>query len=169
MGTEGVYLPLIIGGLSAAAGAGGAAYSTVQQNQRVKAAKESAAQAARIQSEQVNQQTDIEKMKAIRRAEQIRGRLRLAGAEAGLSGEGSIANLEQQNEIDTGLNLGILDTNRSNTRTLIGSNLSAELNRLSGSYRNALLSGFEGALGGAQQGLAIGHGLRESYPETFGP
>jgi len=150
---------LAIGAASAAAGAGTAAYSAVEQNVAAKREKAASAREATVRSQQVRDQASIEKLKVMRRAAQIRGRLQLAGAESGLGDFSSLDALERQNQIDTGLNLDILEKNTQNTQGLIGSQLGSELARISGSYRNELLAGFQGALGGAEQGLVIGQGI----------
>lgn len=152
----------------AAAGAASAGYSAVDQNQRAKANKGAARKVAMVKGEQVREQGALERLKTIRRSAQVRGRLRLAGAEAGLGDFGSLDALQQQNELDTDLNLDVLQQNVDNSTGLIGSELSSVLSQISGTYRNALLSGFEGALGGASQGLQLGSGLKTAFPETFG-
>jgi len=162
MGIEAIAL-----GIGAAVSAGTASYSAIQQNQAVKKQKAEAAKVAGINAQQVRDQASVERQKTLRRSAMVRGRLRLAGAEAGLGELSSLDLLEQQNDLDTALNLGILDRNTGNARARIGSELSSEMQRLSSRYRNELLSGFEGALGGAGMGLQIGSGLKSAFPETF--
>ena len=166
MGIE-TALALSIGGL--ALGAGQSVYSAIQQNDAAKKTKEASGRAATVQSQQVKSAADLERLKTLRRSAQIRGRLRLAAGEAGLDEGSSLDALTQQNELDTGLNLGVIQENTTNRQNLIGSELSVQLARLSGTYRNALLSGFEGGLGGAQQGLQLGSSLERAFPATFGP
>lgn len=172
----GIETALAIG--VAAAGAASAGYSANAQNVAAKRTKTAAMRTATVRAAQVNSAADLEKLKTIRRSEQIRGRLRLAGGEAGLADYGSLDALSQQNDLDTGLNLNVLNTNRDNTQNLIGSELGSELSRLSSGYRNPLLSGFEGVLGGASQGLQLGAGIDQAaggkanvdrwWSETFG-
>lgn len=155
MGAETI---LAIGGL---AGAGISAASAIQQNRAAQRAKDAAGQAAAVQSRQVAAQADLERLKTLRRSAQVRARLRLAGAEAGLGDFGSIDLLEQQNALDTSLNLDILRQNERSLQARIGSELNVDMARLSSQYRNTILSSFEGALGGAQTGLSIAGGLKE--------
>jgi hypothetical protein len=150
---------LIIGAIGAAAGTTTAAVSAEQQNKAANASKQAAQRAAQVQSKQVSDAAKLEQFKVLRRQEQIRGRIRLASAEGGVADFGSLSALNRQNDLDSALNLDVLRTNTASASARIGSDLNAELARLSGSYRNTLLSGFEGTLGGAAQGINLGGGL----------
>lgn len=161
MGLETGALLAIGAGVSAAAGAGTSVYSAVQQNAAAKKQKGEAAKVASVNATQVRDQAAVERQKTLRRSAQIRGRLRLAGAEAGLGDLSSLDLLDQQNDLDTGVNLDILDRNEATGRARIGSELSSELQRLSSRYRNEVLAGFEGGLSGAGTGLQIGTGVQQ--------
>lgn len=152
---------LAIGSLVTAGTAATSVYSAVQQNEAVKKQKTEAARVASVNATQVRDQAAIERQKTLRRSALVRGRLRLAGAESGLGDLSSLDLLEQQNDLDTGVNLDIIDRSTGNTQARIGSELSSELQRLSSRYRNEVLSGVEGLIGGAGAGLQIGQGIRQ--------
>jgi hypothetical protein len=141
--------------IGAVAGGGLSIASAVQQNRAVRSAKAATGQANIVQRRQITDQNNLERLKILRRSAQLRGRLRVAAGEAGLGDFGSLALLDQQNTLDTALNLDVLRTNERSLLDRAASEYRADNARLTGQLRSSLLSGFEGALGGASSGLSI--------------
>lgn len=164
------------------AGAATSAIGAHQQNKAASAAgrrsKDAAAQviahinaAKRMQLKQIGRQLTIEQLKVQHEAERIRGRLRVASAEAGVGMGGSHQALMRQAGVDEAFNLAILLVNFEDTAMRIQSDaeaaavgvnqqLVANLNSLSLMKSNPLLAGVQGGLGGFTTGLQIGQGVK---------
>lgn len=148
-----IAAPLVIGstifsGLTSASAAR-------QQNRAIRRSQESAQRAASVQTRQVTQQNQVEKLRRLREAGQLRGRLRVAAGGSGFTTSGSFARIEQQIDTDLNLNLGILENNLSNNINAIQSGLDVQTAGLQSGVSNPLVSAFTGLLGGASTGLSI--------------
>ena len=145
----------------AVAGAGTAAYSASEQNKAVRKAAGTTRAAAELQARQLMDSAKLESYKAALKAEQVRGRIRVAAASAGLSTDaGSFSALAQQNALDEALNQAIIQQNQQNQVNAVLSGGAADIARLMAQRQNALLAGIQGGIAGAQTGLAIGGALQ---------
>lgn len=126
-----------------------------QQNRAIRRSQESAARAAQVQTRQVTQQNEVERLRRLRESAQLRGRLRVAAGGSGFTTSGSFARIEQQIDTDLNLNLGILENNLSNNINAIESGLEVQTSNLQAGVQNPLVSAFTGLLGGASTGLSI--------------
>jgi len=183
-------VPLLIIG-STAVGVATSARAASQQNRYVEQGYANQEEAARLQArqlgeqeialseqrvvtiEQLNRQADIERMKRVNEADQIRGRLRVAAGAAGVGMGGSFGALERQSEFDESANLAILEGNREIALRSIESqyssgitslrsgfnaamiNIQSNLIQLASQRTNPILQGFMGGMQGLQTGLQI--------------
>lgn len=147
---------LAIGAVTAAAGAGTAAYSADQNRKAVHRSQDSAKLAAEVQSRQIASAAQLEKQKVANKAQMIRGRIRAAAAAAGFDNAGSYQSLEQQVSTDAALNTQIIGANRRAQLDRVSSGLQADLLGLGSHVTNPILAAFTGGMQGVQAGLAIG-------------
>ena len=156
----GVEEVAIVAALTAAA-AGTAAYSASERNKAIRKAAGTTKAAAELQARQLMEAAQIERYKASLKAEQVRGRLRVAAASAGLGNEfGSFSALTQQNAMDEAMNQAIIQYNQQAQVNAVLSGGAADIARLMAQRENALLAGIQGGIQGAQTGLAIGGAIR---------
>lgn len=146
---------------ASAASAGSAAYAADRQNKLAGKAKKQARRAAEIQRDQIAAQAEQERQSRIKEAEQIRGRLRVAAAENGISTGNTFEALIRQNDFDLATDLSTLNRNLANNNARVQSGLAAEEIAIKSSRRNPLIEGFTSGLGGFSSGLSIGNGIRE--------
>ena len=147
-----IAVPLAI----AAVGAGVAAAGAAKQNAAIRRSAAASNAAYATQAKQVSNQASVEQMKRQNEAARVAGRLRVAAASAGVNIEGgSYADLVQQNNYDAGLNLAILNQNRSNEIARVQSGANAHLADLQGHLQSVLLSSLQGGVQGFSTGLQI--------------
>ena len=149
-----------LAGVLLAAGAGVGAVSNVVQNQQKKKdadkAKSSAANAAAIQSKQVQQQAALERQKALRVSQITRARAVASAAESGFAVDsGDVDALLDSIASDAGINLGVIDQNRQNSLDLIESRRQAEFAQLDSTVENPFPYALIGGLGGVATGLSL--------------
>lgn len=151
---------LVIAGVGAAA----SSYAAVKQNQAVRDTAAATRSAAATQMKQISDAAAIEKRKADNKAAQVRGRIRVAAASAGIGIDGgSFEALSNQAVTDQAMNLAILEQNRKNEIARVASGATASLSEIQSRIQNVLLASIQGGLAGAQTGLAIG-GAFDSKP-----
>jgi len=151
----GAELGLAIGLGVLGAGVGGLQAS--QQNRAAGRAASSARLAAQIQSRQVAEAAQLERLKAFREAELVRGRVRVAAAAAGIAPDIGVFNtLLQQEAFDYAINQSIIERNAQNQIASVLSGGAANIAQIRSQMQNPFLSGLSGAIQGAQTGLAIG-------------
>lgn len=143
----------------AAASAGSAGYSAVQQDKAAKASKGAAEQAATVQKKQLTTQANTEQAKALRQRDQLLGRLRVLQGEYNLGEGSSIDALGRQVNTDTGLNTGIIQRNLSNNLDRVGSDLNARNVEFGSRQMNSIIASLTGGLQGFGTGLQIGTAL----------
>lgn len=149
--------PITIGLAIAGAGAfGGLSYAQAQeQNEATGRAMRSQRNAAETQDRQVDEAAEVERAKNANRAHQIRGRLRVLSAEAGI-GMAAYEQLERQADYDEAINDHLIRRNRVSQQERIRSGLAANITALESSITNPLLAALSGSLGGLTTGLSIG-------------
>lgn len=144
--------------ISSAAAVGTAATSVagaISQRRQAQQAKANAARSAGIQAAQVRSAADLEREKAFRDLQRLRASVRVAGANAGVSTDGSFGDLLQQSQTDAALNEIITRQNEQNNLLRIASGFEATQSELNARSQNAILAGFNGLLNGAQTGLSL--------------
>lgn len=134
-----------------------------QQNRSARRAGDAAAEAASVQTKQIQDQASLEKMKLRNQAAMIRGRIRAAAAQAGFVNDGTFQTLDEQVTTDTNLNTQIIAQNARNNIARVQSGLQADLANLSSRISSPILSAFTGGLQGASAGLSIASGVRSIY------
>ena len=152
MGAE-VAIGLSIGG--ALLGAAASASQASEQNRAIRRSGQSAIRSANVQYGQVREQGDVELLKRRAQAEQVIGKVRVAGAESG-SVDGSFAALERQEAYNADLDRTIIKRNVKSNLERVHSGLDATLTDLGARTVNPILSAFTGGIGGLQTGLSIG-------------
>jgi len=151
----GVELGLAIG--LGALGAGTSIAGATMQNRAIRRAAKVTSQAAQIQAKQVSEAAMVDRQKAARQADLVRGRIRVAAAAAGIAPDaGTFSMLSQQEAFDYAFNQAVLEQNRRNQVASVISGGAASIAGLMAQRQNALLSGIQGGLAGAQTGLSIG-------------
>jgi hypothetical protein len=146
---------------TAAAGTATSAVQAAQRNQAIEASRKSQKRAARIQSEQVENQAEQRREQLADKTAQIQGRIRVAKAESGVGMGGTTAALQRETALQRGENLATIDENLRRQQQAIQSGAAANLAQLGAEQQSPALSGFQGGLGGLQTGLAIGGGLNQ--------
>lgn len=148
---------IAVGLALAAAGAATSAYAATEKNKAVRKAAGTTRAASELQARQLMDAAQLERQKAALKAEQARGRIRVAAASAGFAPDaGTFAALSQQEAIDYAMNQAILQRNSQNQINAVLSGGSADIARLMSQRENALISAVQGGIMGAQTGLAIG-------------
>jgi hypothetical protein len=120
---------------------------------------------------------DAETLKTMRRASEVRGKIRVAQAAGGLStGSGSGARIVKQADIDEAQNLGILNTNTANRMQMMNldyknmnlenmANYENNINQALSQGQNTMLAGLTGGI----SGLSTGLGIQRSVQGGSGP
>jgi hypothetical protein len=127
--------------------------------------------AAKIQRQQLADQTALERMKAANDIAITRGRLRAVMADSGFGTGGSALAVQRQLAYDATLNDAILRQNLTNNVQRVDSGLVAQVNQttaqannvvqsLQSQKQNPFLTAFASGVGGLGTGLAIGTGLK---------
>jgi len=110
---------------------------------------------------------DAESLKTMRRASEVRGRIRVAQASGGLStGSGSGERVLTQADIDEAQNLSIINENTANKMTMMNinyKNLNTEnmagyeqnINAALAQGQNEMLAGLSGGMSGLSTGLSM--------------
>jgi hypothetical protein len=162
-----IEIPMMIGAaVTLAATAASTTMSVMaasQQNQAIAASMKAQQEATRAQQQQLADQVGMEKEKVRRQTGQIIGRMRVAGGESGLGFGGSMQALQQQANMDMGMNLQAMDQNYWNQIGAVQSGHRANMAQMQGQVQNPLIAGFTGGLTGMSTGLQIGGGI-----ESFG-
>ena len=124
-----------------------------------------------IMQKQTLASRDAETLKTMRRASEVRGKIRVAQASGGLStGSGSAARMVKQADIDEASNLGILNTNTANRMQMMNidyKNMNLEnmagyeqnINQALAQGQNEMLAGLSGGASGLSTGLGIQRGI----------
>jgi len=144
---------------------GGAALNFSQAQAQNKATARSMRQAresASVQQEQLSRQASLELRRNQIRAQQVRGRLRVALGEAGVGMGGSAQALLNQSEYDEGINRSIIEESFLNNDARVRSGLNADMIGLESRVQNSLLSALSGGLSGFSTGLSIA-GAADTY------
>lgn len=155
-----ITIPLAIG--TALAGTAMSVMQASAQNAAIQQSMKAQQDATRAQQAQLADQAGLEKEKIRRQTGQVIGRLRVAGGEAGLGFGGTMDALQQQANMDMGMNLSAMDQGYWNQIGALHSNHRASMAQMRGQAQNPLLSGFMGGLSGLSTGLQIG-GAIESF------
>ncbi len=153
---------------AAAASAGTAAYGAQQKNKAVKNSQAAARRAAITQGNQIEDAAKLERLKRKRESDQIRARIAVTGAAAGVDPAGSYADLERQVGFDENLNLDIIDTNRRNQIARVNSGAQADITALGAQTRNVLLDAFTSGAQGVSTGLSLYNALPGAQPTRYG-
>jgi len=136
-----------------------------RQNRAIDRAISAQKQAASIQKRQL----EVRRMVAERQRERERqiaeGRIRVAGASQGI-GAGSLDQFSFSNTLNalTDQNIIRFNTQAETARVLSGAQ--ANITRLQSQRANPILAGFEGFLGGFQQGIQIQSFLNTQFGST---
>jgi hypothetical protein len=136
----------------------GAAESVSAASAQNRAAHRSAvtANAAAVaKTQQIEDAAALERTKTQNQFEQIRGRLRVAGAAAGVGLGGSFDALDEQAAVDENLNKQVINTNTTNQVASVRSGLDADLTSLASHTMSTILAGFTGGVTGAETGLRV--------------
>lgn len=130
-----------------------------QQAEAIDRAIASQRRSARIQARQVSQSAQLRRQQRLREAQQIRGTIRVAAAEAGTT-TGAFASQMRQADFDADLNAQVIEQNRRNRIQRIESTANANLLRLSSRRPSPGLAAATGALRGLGTGLQIGGAIQ---------
>lgn len=143
--------------IGTAGGAASSAAAASQQNRNIERSMQSQVNAANTQQQQLVDQSALERIKNIRQAQQIQGRIRVSAGERGIAySSGSIGALQRQGDYDASLNDAIIGRNLSNQIARVRSGAQANLTALASSQQSPILAGLMGGVQGLQTGLSIG-------------
>lgn len=149
--------------IGAVVGAGSSASGAISSNNAIKAAMKRSAKNTGVQRQQVANQADQARERRLLETEKIRGRVRVAAAEAGVGSDGSFGAVEGQNEYASELDTLTIGRNAYNTDQRIVSEYDSTQAQLRAGYRNPLLAAFSGALSGASAGAGLGSGGKAAF------
>ena len=160
---EAAVVSLIIGAL---VGGVASVSGSLEQNKQAKRVKGAAARARENQVSQIKDQESNAVRQQKRKAAQILGRIRAAGAAKGLGGGGTLTDLEGSTNLTLGEDIGTIQQNALNS---IAGARSREAAIFAGTNTsNTLLSGLTGLLGGASAGLQLGSGISDTFGNDVG-
>lgn len=160
MGVEEVAVALAIAGAAASASA------AAQQNAATRRSASAANQQTADRVKQIQDAAATERLKEANNTAQIRGRVAVANAAAGLGTDGTAQDLDNQAGFDLSLNQQIINKNATAATTNASNDLNASLASLSEHIVNPVLAGFTGGLQGGEAGLQIGKAINEPDPNA---
>ncbi len=149
-------LPLIIGGIGAAGGAGLSLMQAGRQNSAMSRAMDAQARSAGIQQKQIANQSFVQQQETMRQARQLEGRIRVAAGEAGATFGGSFAAMSNQSAFDAARNQQIIRSNATMQQQAVRTGAEANIASLAAQYKDPIISGLMGGMQGLSAGLAIG-------------
>ena len=147
-------------GLAIAGAAGSISHEAARKQSSVaRAQQESVRAAAKVEERRAGQRADVERLRESRAAQDLRGRLKVAAANAGIGLGGSTAALLRQVDVDEALNRELVAANEANVISATRAGARARVSQLGAGIRNPLLEGLAGGIGGFDAGLQLGEGI----------
>ena len=145
-----------------AASTGVALKNQQQQNRAARRAGDAAAEAASVQSKQIQDQAAVEKAKLRNQAAMIRGRIRAAAASAGFVNDGTFQTLDEQVTTDTNLNTQIINQNVRNNIARVQSGLQGAATGLSIASNARSLGGGGSEIPGSQYADNVNYQMKNT-------